>query len=84
MRELCFARALLTSLEVLVFLFPVVYSSDTFAEDFFLTHPAFMTTRELCEQMRKVYHGEHDKKKAELNMTSVVAVEEQDKLRKRR
>ena len=30
---------------------------DCFAQDFFLTYPAFITISELCEGLRKRYHG---------------------------
>ncbi len=44
-----------------------------------------MTTYDLCEQMRKVYHGKHDKKKAESGSSETPeGGEEEDKLRKRR
>jgi len=31
--------------------------TETFAEDFFLTHSVFIATRDLCEKMMKIYHS---------------------------
>ena len=63
-------------LDLRTFLFP---SSETFAQDFFLTYPAFMSITELCEQLRQGYHGSPG-----VGGEATSEEEEQDKLRKRR
>ena len=64
-------------------------TTETFAQDFFLTYPAFMSISELCEELRKTYHG---KKPASKNTPSPFSAkreemlkdEDPDKSRKRR
>ena len=56
-------------------------SADTFAQDFFLTYPAFMSITDLCEGLRKRYHGAMAKSSGDTPASSSV---EQVKVRKRR
>ena len=56
-------------------------SLDTFAQDFFLTYPAFMSISELCEGLRKRYNGVVIKSSGDTPASSSA---EQVKVRKRR
>ena len=56
-------------------------SSDTFAQDFFLTYPAFMSISDLCEGLRKRYDGVIVKRSGDTPASSST---EQVKVRKRR
>ena len=71
-------------------------SPETFAQDFFLTYPAFMSIADLCEELRKTYHGKKPPHKMTKTasptkgLDSVKGVdlaangENQDRIRKRR
>lgn len=62
-------------------LFTFACNTDTFAQDFFLTYPAFMSITDLCEGLRKRYHGLVVHSSGDTPASSTI---EQVKLRKRR
>ena len=71
-----------TSVEFAVYLVSLLIAhTDTFAQDFFLTYPAFISISDLCEGLRKRYHGAMAKSSGDTPASSSV---EQVKVRKRR
>ncbi len=64
--------------------------SDTFAQDFFLTYPAFMSISDLCDELRKTYKGkvstvqQTTPTSSSSTTTATTPEEDQNKLRKRR